>query len=338
MSDFHRPENPHIAVLGGGAWGTALAAVVARQDKRPVTLWARESDTVRAINKHHENTDFLPGIALPETITASDDMADLAAADIILMVVPAQFARAQLADLVAHAKPDVSLVLCAKGVERDTLNLMSDVAGAFFNTSQIGVLSGPSFAADVARGLPTAVTLACADAQRGTFLCQEIGSAGFRPYLSNDVIGAEIGGAMKNVLAIACGIVAGKQLGESARAAVTARGFAEMQRLGAKLGAKTETLSGLSGLGDLILTCSSDSSRNFSLGRALGEGQAAADVLAARNSVSEGAMSAAAIAALAERHHIELPICAGVHHVLSGAQDIDTVIGALLARPFTAEH
>jgi glycerol-3-phosphate dehydrogenase (NAD(P)+) len=253
------------------------------------------------------------------------------------MVVPAQFARRVIADIAPLLKPDASLVLCAKGVERDSLNFMSDVASDYIDEAQIAVLSGPSFAADVARGLPTAVTLACTDATRGAYLCEQIGSAGFRPYLSSDVIGAEIGGALKNVLAIACGIVAGKKLGESARAAITARGFVEMQRLGTALGAKPETLGGLSGLGDLILTCSSDTSRNFSLGRALGEGASAAQVLAQRSSVSEGAMSAQAVTALAARHDLELPICAAVDAVLSGALETDAAIHSLMARPFTAE-
>ena len=337
MADFEAPETPRLAVLGGGAWGTALAAVLARKQTAKVHLWAREADTVTAINETHENTPFLPGIALPDNIVATQELADLAAADIVLMVVPAQFARPLLARLAEHLHPSASLILCAKGVERETLSLMSDVATNYFDAAQIAVLSGPSFAADVAKGLPTAVTLACGDSARGTYLCSHIGAADFRPYLSHDIIGAEIGGAMKNVLAIACGIVVGRQLGQSARAAVTARGFAEMQRLGVALGAKPETLSGLSGLGDLILTCTSDMSRNFSLGRALGEGQTLEQILGARSSVSEGAMSAQAIAELAARHKLDLPICQAVHAVLSGAENIDAAITGLLARPFTAE-
>lgn len=340
MSDF-RPNEPNenvkFAVLGGGAWGTALASVVARKAAQPVTLWAREPETVEAINARHENELFLKGISLPETICASDDFAALGDADIVLMVVPAQFARAVLKEAAPLLKDTASLVLCAKGIEQSSLKLMSDVAAEFWPRTQIAVLSGPSFAADVACGQPTAVTLACADEARGMYLCDMIGAPAFRPYYTDDVIGAEIGGAMKNVLAIACGIVAGKALGESARAAVTARGFAEMGRLGAALGAHGETLGGLSGLGDLILTCSSDMSRNFSLGRALGEGQKAADILAARRSVSEGAMSAEAVVALADKHDLDLPICAAVHAILSGAVSVDTAITNLLARPFTHE-
>ena len=338
MTAFHPIDNPKRAVLGGGAWGTALASVMARHKKVAVSLWARETETVAAINERHVNETFLPGITLPETIHATDDLADLAESDIILMVVPAQFARAVLADLAPLMKAEASLVLCAKGIEQESLKLMSDVAAEFIAPAQLAVLSGPSFAADVARGLPTAVTLACADEARGMYLAQEIGAAAFRPYYTDDVIGAEIGGALKNVLAIACGIVAGKELGESARAAVTARGFAEMGRLGAALGARPETMGGLSGLGDLILTCSSDMSRNFSLGRALGEGKSVDDVLGARSSVSEGAMSAAAVARLAEVHKLDMPICLAIDAVISGRENIDDAIGNLLARPFTAEN
>jgi glycerol-3-phosphate dehydrogenase (NAD(P)+) len=332
-SDPH--HNPHIAVLGAGAWGTALACVLAQKHAR-VQLWAHEADTVAAINRQRENAPFLPDVPLPENIHATDRLADLADADIILMVVPAQFARPVLAELAA-LNETAMIVLCAKGIERDSLKLMSDVALDYVSAARLAVLSGPSFAGDVARGQPTAVTLACADAERGDWLATHIGAAHFRPYLSDDIIGAEIGGAIKNVLAIACGIVMGKGLGESARAAITARGFVEMSRLGAALGGQAETLNGLSGLGDLILTCGSDSSRNFSLGRALGEGADAATVLGARNSVSEGAMSAAAVSALAEKHGLDMPICRAVDNVVSGTSSVDDAILGLLARPFTRE-
>ena len=328
-------HQPNMAILGGGAWGTALACVLA-QKHAAVTLWANEADTVSAINQANENKEFLPGIDLPEAIQATENLADLASADIILMVVPAQFARPVLAQLAQHNKHAV-LVLCAKGIERDSLKLMSDVTAEIWPRAQIAVLSGPSFAADVARGLPTAVTLAIKDDSVGEALATHIGTAHFRPYLSDDIIGAEIGGAIKNVLAIACGIVAGKGLGESARAAVTARGFAEMSRLGATLGARSETLGGLSGLGDLILTCSSTQSRNFSLGHALGQGADAATVLGARNSVSEGAMSAAAVTALADKHELDMPICRAVDAIVSGTISVDEAIAELLARPITRE-
>ena len=328
-------NQPHMAVLGGGAWGTALACVLA-QKHASVTLWANEAETVSAINQSHENTQFLPGIDLPKAIQATENLADLAHSDIILMVVPAQFARPVLAQLAQHNKHAV-LVLCAKGIECDSNKLMSDVAAEIWPQAQIAVLSGPSFAADVARGLPTAVTLAVKDDTKGAALAAHTGTAHFRPYLSDDIIGAEIGGAIKNVLAIACGIVDGKGLGESARAAVTARGFAEMSRLGAELGAQGETLGGLSGLGDLILTCSSTQSRNFSLGHALGQGADAATVLGARNSISEGAMSAAAVTALADKHMLDMPICRAVDAIVSGTISVDKAIAELLARPITRE-
>jgi glycerol-3-phosphate dehydrogenase (NAD(P)+) len=326
-------------VIGGGAWGTALASVLARRGDtpQPVTLWAREAETVEAINHHHENRPFLANIRLPENIIATSDLTALANCNIILMVAPAQFARPIVAELAPLLSPDTSLVLCAKGVERGSLKFMSQMAEEYVPAAQIAVLSGPSFAADVARGMPTAVTLACADAARGQALCQAIGSAGFRPYLSGDIIGAEIGGAIKNVLAIACGIVMGKGLGESARAATTARGFVEMQRLGIAMGAQAETLAGLSGLGDLILTCASLTSRNFSLGHALGEGQKAEDILGKRASVSEGAMSAEAVRLLAEKYGLDMPISLAVDNILAGRESVDTAIGNLLARPFTAE-
>ena len=333
MADLQ--HQPQMAVLGGGAWGTALACILAQQHAS-VTLWANEATTVNAINQSHENPQFLPNIPLPAVIGATENLADLAHADIILMVVPAQFARPVLAQLAQHNKNAV-LVLCSKGIERDSLKLMSEVAAETWPRAQIAVLSGPSFAADVARGLPTAVTLAVADDALGNYLARHIGTAHFRPYLGDDIIGAEIGGAIKNVLAIACGIVAGKGLGESARAAVTARGFAEMSRLGSALGAQLETLGGLSGLGDLILTCSSTQSRNFSLGHALGQGADAASVLGARHSVSEGAMSAAAVAQLADKHALDMPICRAVNAIVSGAISVDDAIAELLARPITRE-
>ena len=334
MADL-KPQ-PQVAVLGGGAWGTALACVLAQQHAS-VTLWANEVETVSAINQNHENRQFLPGIRLPVAIRATDDLADMANADIILMVVPAQFARPVLTQLAQHNKNAV-LVLCAKGIERDSLKLMSELAAETWPRPKIAVLSGPSFAADVARGLPTAVTMAVSDDALGDYLARQIGTAHFRPYLSDDIIGAEIGGAVKNVLAIACGIVAGKGLGESARAAVTARGFSEMSRLGAALGAQVETLGGLSGLGDLILTCSSTQSRNFSLGHELGRGADADSVLAERKSISEGAMSAAAVDQLADKLKLDMPICRAVNAIVSGAVGVDDAIAELLARPITREN
>lgn len=325
-----------IAVIGGGAWGTALASVAARAG-RDVTLWALEEEVVAAVNKGRENTPFLPGIALDPAIRATSDFADLAGAEAILHVAPAQHLRAVTAGLAPHLKPGTPLVLCAKGIETASGKLMSEVAREEAPEAQLAVLSGPSFAADVARGLPTAVTLACADETLGAQLVEAIGVPTFRPYLSADVIGAQIGGAVKNVLAIACGIVEGKAFGDSARAALTARGFMEMSRFGEALGAKPATLKGLSGLGDLILTCGSRQSRNMSLGFALGEGKTLQEILGARSSVSEGVYTAEAVVRLAAAKGIDMPICEAVHNILSGKSGVDDAIAALLARPFTSE-
>ncbi len=340
--DNNKKMSKKIGVLGGGAWGTALACVMADGDtkavpSRPIDIWAHEAETITAINEAHENPIFLSGVKLPENIHATSNLADMAACDILLMVVPAQFARGVLAEMRPLWRSDMDLVLCAKGVEQKSLKFMSEMAHEELPQAHISVLSGPSFAADVARGLPTAVTLAADDPQRGESLVQALGSERLRLYRSDDVIGAEIGGAIKNVLAIACGIVSGRGLGESARAATTARGFAEMRRLGDALKAKPETLTGLSGLGDLILTCASTTSRNFSLGFAIGEGRPVAQVLAERSSVSEGAMSAIAVAALAEKHGLDMPICCAINDIVNHQGDVDAVIAALLARPQTVE-
>lgn len=324
----------NVAVIGAGAWGTALAQVAARAG-RSVALWAREPDVTEAIEAARENALFLPGITLEPVIAATNDLrAAATSADAILLVTPAQHVRAMLAGLASHLRPGVPLVLCAKGIERDTGLLMSEVAERHAPASARAVLSGPSFAADVARGLPTAVTLACADAALGARLVETLGLPAFRPYLTADVIGAEIGGAVKNVLAVAAGIVDGKGLGPSARAALIARGFAEMSRFGRALGAQAETLAGLSGLGDLILTCTSEQSRNFALGRALGEGRSAREALAGKRSVAEGAETAAPLMRRARGMGVDMPVCAAVDAVLSGAADVDGAIAALLARPF----
>lgn len=332
MSDAYR----RIGVVGAGAWGTALACVAARAG-RETTLWARESEVVQAINRDHENTPFLPGVPLEAGITATEKLSDVAACDALLLVVPAQFTRAALADLAAHVKPGTPAVLCSKGIEMSSLKLMSDVLRETLPSALPAVLSGPSFAADVAKGLPTAVTLACEDASKGKALVDALGIPTFRPYLSSDVIGAQVGGAIKNVMAIACGIVDGKGLGDSARAALIARGFAEITRLGEKLGAEPETLAGLSGLGDLILTCTSHQSRNFSLGFALGSGTSMADYMKGKTSVAEGAATSGAVETLAKTHDIEMPICRAVAHIIGGNAEVDDVIHALLTRPFTSE-
>jgi glycerol-3-phosphate dehydrogenase (NAD(P)+) len=326
----------HIGVIGAGAWGTALAQVAASAG-RAVTLWALEPEAVEAINARRENTLFLPGFALHERLRATTDFADLGTCEAVLAVVPAQHMRAMLQRFAGVAQPGAPVVLCSKGVEQGSLALMTDVLAETLPDAPAAVLSGPSFAKDVVIGLPTAVTLACADPKLGAALAAALGGPTFRPYLAADLVGAEVGGAVKNVLAIACGVAEGRRLGESARAALITRGFAEMTRLGVAMGAKAETLAGLCGLGDLILTCSSRTSRNFALGAALGEGLSAAQALDGKTSVAEGAASAPAVVALAARHGVEMPICAAVAAILAGETAVGEAIGTLLARPLRSE-
>ncbi len=323
-----------IGVIGAGAWGTALAQVMA-SDGSEVLLWAREPELVAEINAAHTNSLFLPSARLSEAIRATGDLADLAAVPVLLVVTPAQHLARVLSGL-----PDAprDLVLCSKGIEAGTGRLMADVAAEAAPAAQIAVLSGPTFAHEVAAGLPTAVTLACGggDAQWER-LAPALSRPSLRPYYSDDVTGAEIGGAVKNVLAIACGVVEGLGLGQNARAALIARGYAEMVRFGLALGARAETMAGLSGMGDLVLTCSSTSSRNFSLGKALGEGRSAAEALDGKASVAEGAHTAPVLADLARRHGVAMPIVEAVERLLSGSAPAKAVVAELLARPLKAE-
>ncbi len=321
-----------IGVIGGGAWGTALAQVAARGE-RPVTLWAREPEVVDGVNRGHENRAFLPGVALSPAIRATASLGDLAGCDALLVVAPAQHVRAVLAETAVGTTP---LVLCAKGIEAGTRLLVGEVARSVAPQAPIAVLSGPTFANEVAAGKPTAVTLACEDADLRTRLIERLGAPAFRPYASADVVGAEIGGAVKNVLAIACGVVEGAGLGLNARAALIARGFAEMTRFGLARGAQAETLTGLSGLGDLVLTCSSTNSRNFSLGVGLGQGRRAADLLADRRTVAEGAFTAPVLREAAAEAGVDMPVTAAVNALLEGAP-VAQVIDALLSRPLKAE-
>lgn len=321
-----------IGVIGGGAWGTALAQVAATAGE-PVILWAREHAVVTAINLAHENTAFLPGVALSPSIHATEALADLSACDALLVVTPAQHLRAVLADAAVGHRP---LVLCAKGIEGGTMALMSEIARAMHPDAPVAVLSGPTFASEIARGLPAAVTLACADARTGRALAERLARPTFRPYASDDVIGAEIGGAVKNVLAIACGVVAGRELGENARAALIARGFAEMVRYGVARGGRAETLAGLSGLGDLVLTCSSTASRNFSLGFGLGKG-VPVETLMQGPSVAEGAFTAPVLQQSARMMGVAMPVVDAVCALLAGTTHVEEAIGALLARPLRSE-
>jgi len=318
-----------IAVVGAGAWGTALANTAARAG-RDVTLWARDPAVVAQLTTTRENP-RLPGIRLDDRVAATGAIADVAQAETVLLAVPAQDLRSAATALVSHIAKGIPVIACAKGIERGTHKFMTEVIAETLPETAHAILSGPSFAADVARGLPTAVTLACADETTAAALARSLGSPTFRPYHATDVRGVEIGGAAKNVLAIAAGIVAGRKLGASATAALVTRGFVELARFGRALGARSETLTGLSGLGDLILTCSSPQSRNFSLGIALGEGRKPEGKLA------EGAFTAAALAELAIKKQVEMPIAAAVAAVLDGRLSVDQAIESLLTRPFRAE-
>lgn len=327
-----------LAIIGGGAWGTALASVAARAGSA-VTLWARDPAVVAAINEQHENPWFLPDIALDPGITATTETAAATSgAEAALLVVPAQFLRGVLTSLAPLLAPDMPLLLCAKGIETESLLTMSELAGEIAPRSPVAVLSGPSFAAEVACGLPTAVTIASRNTDLARAFMAALGTERFRPYLSEDPIGAEIGGAVKNVMAIACGIVEGRGLGDNARAALITRGLAEMIRLGTAKGAEAETFRGLSGLGDLVLTCTAGQSRNHALGAALGRGDSLDTALAARQrSVVEGVTTAAAVTRLATRLGIEMPITAAVDGVLHRAMAVEAMIEALLSRPWRSE-
>ncbi|MEO1169401.1 MAG: NAD(P)H-dependent glycerol-3-phosphate dehydrogenase [Pseudomonadota bacterium] len=323
-----------IGVIGGGAWGTALAQSAAASGGS-VMLWAREGDVVRAINDQCANPMFLPNIALSRDIRATSQIDDLADCDAILVVTPAQHVRDILGSASIGFAP---LILCAKGIEAGTKMLMGEVAAEVYPGSPIAVLSGPTFAHEVAAGLPAAVTLACEDQALGKALAARLASPAFRPYLSKDVVGAEIGGAVKNVLAIACGVVEGKRLGQNARSALISRGFAEMTRFGLARGAQAETLAGLSGLGDLVLTCSSTNSRNFSLGKGLGEGRSATELLADRTTVAEGAHTAPVLREAAHDAGVEMPITEAVCALLDGKTSVDATVEALMARPLKSER
>ena len=322
-----------IGVIGAGAWGTALAQMLA-SDGRQVTIWAHEAEVAEAINTARENPLFLPRIKLAREITATNILDDLASCPLILCVTPAQVMGSVLGRLTAQPR---DLVLCSKGIEAQSGRLLHKIAADICSKSAVAVLSGPTFAHEVAAGLPTAVTLACGggEAQWGR-IAPAIARAAFRPYYSDDCTGAEIGGAIKNVLAIACGVVEGLALGQNARAALIARGYAEMLRFGAAMGGEAATLAGLCGLGDLVLTCSSASSRNYSLGKALGEGGDAGSLMADRRTIAEGAHTAPVLARLADEHGVAMPIVDAVEAILLGKPARQTV-AELLARPLKAE-
>jgi glycerol-3-phosphate dehydrogenase (NAD(P)+) len=324
------PSFNSVAVIGAGAWGTALAGVAARAG-RDAVLYARDAAAAEQMTATRENP-RLPGVSLDARIAVTADLARAARADIIVLAVPAQNLREAVGALAPHLAAATPVIACAKGIERGSRKFMTEVIAETAPGAVPAILSGPSFAGDVARGLPTAVTLAAKDETLAGALVQALGSTTFRPYHTSDMRGVEIGGAAKNVLAIAAGIAVGRQLGASAQAALTTRGFSELVHLGRACGARAETMSGLSGLGDLILTCASPQSRNFSLGIALGRGEAPA-----RDKLAEGEFTAPALIELAASKNIELPVSTAVAAILSGATTIDAAIENLLTRPFKAE-
>lgn len=328
----------NITVIGAGAWGTALAEIFSRAGKT-VTLLARDAALAGAVNTEHENALYLPGFRLDDKLRATvDSKQALTSAGLVVLATPAQYLRDTLKNIAPLLPQGVPLINSAKGIEIATGSLMSEVVEAAAPGHPYGVLSGPTFATEAVRGLPTAITLAAATESCAREWAAALRGAAFRPYSSDDIIGVEIGGALKNVIAIACGFVEGKKLGQNAKAAVMTRGIAEIKRYGLGRGAKPETFLGLAGLGDLSLTCSSMTSRNFSLGFEMGQGRRLEDVMAARHSVAEGVSTASAIAAEAARRGIDMPICLAVKSILQDGARLDDVIAQLLSRDLKHEN
>jgi glycerol-3-phosphate dehydrogenase (NAD(P)+) len=325
-----------IGIVGGGAFGTALAETLCRAG-RDVVLWARNTAVVNEITASRTNTGYLPGVPLSASLRATTDIAIAASRSVVLLVTPVQQSRVVMAAMRPHLRPGTPVILCSKGIEQASGNRLADVLAEELPCAIPAVMSGPSFAHDVVRGLPVALTIATADKALGESLSTAIGYRYFRLYWSDDLIGVQIGGAVKNVLAIAAGILDGKGLGASAHAALVTRGFVELRRFAQVQGARSETLMGLSGLGDLLLTCGSAQSRNMSLGRALGQGTPLADILGTRKSVSEGVFTASAATALAAKLGIEMPVSEAVAAIVTGQLSVDAAIAGLLARPFKPE-
>lgn len=326
-----------IGVIGAGAWGTALAQAFATNGKDTM-IWAREAETADAINAEHENTFFLSGIALDERLKATNDLNEIVAQDILLLVSPAQHLRATLEKIKGTVRDDQPIIICSKGIEIETGMLLSNVAEEVVPNATIAVLTGPTFAVEIAAGLPGAYTIATADKNTGRALQEALGVKHFRPYITQDLIGAQLSGAIKNVIAIACGIITGHKMGESARAALLTRGVAEISRLGVAMGAQKDTILGMCGIGDLVLTCSSPKSRNFSLGTALGEGKTLEEIMGSRTSVTEGVHTAQAVLSLAKKYDVDMPISEAVNACLHEGVDIDQAIGNMLDRPFSYEN
>jgi glycerol-3-phosphate dehydrogenase (NAD(P)+) len=324
-----------IGIIGGGAWGTALAQVLSKGG-RDVTIWAREFEVVSSINEQNENVIFLPGVKLDRKLQATGNLEEIAENDILLLVTPTQYIRATL-EQIKHKLADKPVVICSKGVELGTGLLPSQIVESVVPEAKISILTGPTFAAEAGRGLPFAVTIAAKDIKLAEEMQKALSTKTFRLYASNDIIGAQLGAAIKNVIAIACGIVHGKKLGENARAALISRGLAEIGTLCEAMGGERETLMGLCGLGDLTLTCSSMQSRNFSLGAALGEGKSADEILGARKSVTEGVFTAKSATELAKKYKIQMPITQAVESVLNHGVSVDQAVQNLMSRPSAHE-
>ncbi len=327
---------PKISVIGAGAWGSALAQSLAFNGHN-ITLWARRPELANKINETHYNQPYLGDIALSHNITATSDIKAAMESDILFMVTPAQSLRFILADMASYIRPEHVLVLCSKGIEMQSCMLMSEISKSLIPNTPIAVLTGPNFAHDIARLKPAATTLACEDEELARTLQNVVAAPYFRPYISNDIIGAQIAGALKNVIAIACGIAKGLDMGESALASLVTRGLAEISRLGIAMGAKQETFMGMCGVGDLMLTCSSEKSRNFSLGYALGQGQSLDQIMNSRQSVTEGVHTAQSAITLAKKYKVEMPISMAVHKCLNEGLPLDEVLKEMLNRPIGHE-
>lgn len=325
-----------IGIIGAGAFGTAMAAVASRAG-RDVTLWAYEPEVVDDINHRHANTAYLPEVALSPAIRATSDLGEVCAKDAVLIAVPTAHLRRVVTEAAPHWCPGVPALICSKGVERGTCMLMSEVVADCLDDIPIASLGGPTFAKEIASDLPAAATLACADLDVAKGLAAALSTTNFRAYVTTDIVGAQLGGATKNVLAIACGIVIGKGLGENARAALVTRGLVEINKLGLVLGAESHTLMGLSGLGDVALTCGATQSRNFSVGYELGKGRTLDDIMSGRKTVAEGVHNAESVTELARRNQVDMPICIAVEAVLNVNADLEAIIHGLLSRPLVVE-
>lgn len=326
-----------VGVIGGGAWGTALS-ILANRAGSHVTLATRNANVIQSIRERRSNDAYLPGVFIDPGIELTDRLVDICRHDMLVLAVPSHTMRSVCISLSDLLPPSLPLVIACKGIERGSLMLMGEVARSLLPQNPVAVISGPNFAEEAARGLPTATTIACAQAEHWDMLMHAIGGRLFRPYMTSDIVGAQIGGAVKNVIAIACGIAIGKNFGENARAAIVTRGFTEIARLALAKGARYETLMGLSGMGDLILTCGSARSRNMSFGMAIGQGRSREDILISRGrTATEGVIAAESVHKLARKLGVSMPITDAVYHILYENADVDHMIEGLLERPFSSE-